>query len=171
MSTGLPIEISSSMKGQSYISFCRLDIDIHRYDMKFRKIQNAVCLQMINHCCMHSYIHPSIQDIHGDILFQGHMINIVIQYLGEFYGLIILYLIFPCSWFLNGASLNLLGISLTFIYMKNGITRSDGVELKFKLSLREIGQLTVYVIHVFIGVSYLLNLTVLVYSVLCDMDG
>ncbi|KAL6341262.1 hypothetical protein AAG906_032380 [Vitis piasezkii] len=30
MSTGLPIEISSSMKGQSYISFCRLDIDIHR---------------------------------------------------------------------------------------------------------------------------------------------
>lgn len=38
MSTGLPIEISSSMKGQSYISFCRLDIDIHRYDMKFRKM-------------------------------------------------------------------------------------------------------------------------------------
>ncbi|KAL5976033.1 DNA topoisomerase 6 subunit B [Asimina triloba] len=34
MSTGLPIEISSSMKGQSYISFCRLDIDIHRYDEK-----------------------------------------------------------------------------------------------------------------------------------------
>lgn len=30
MSTGLPIEISSSMKAQSYISFCRLDIDIHR---------------------------------------------------------------------------------------------------------------------------------------------
>ncbi|KAF6158725.1 hypothetical protein GIB67_040239 [Kingdonia uniflora] len=30
MSTGLPIEISSSMKGQSYSSFCRLDIDIHR---------------------------------------------------------------------------------------------------------------------------------------------
>ncbi|CAN6696647.1 unnamed protein product [Malus baccata var. baccata] len=30
MSTGLPIEISSSMKGQNYISFCRLDIDIHR---------------------------------------------------------------------------------------------------------------------------------------------
>ncbi|KAH7543593.1 hypothetical protein FEM48_Zijuj02G0200300 [Ziziphus jujuba var. spinosa] len=30
MSTGLPMEISSSMKGQSYISFCRLDIDIHR---------------------------------------------------------------------------------------------------------------------------------------------
>lgn len=31
MSTGLPIEISSSMKDQSYTSFCRLDIDIHRY--------------------------------------------------------------------------------------------------------------------------------------------
>ncbi|XP_015571083.2 DNA topoisomerase 6 subunit B isoform X1 [Ricinus communis] len=30
MSTGLPIDISSSMKGQNYISFCRLDIDIHR---------------------------------------------------------------------------------------------------------------------------------------------
>lgn len=30
MSTGLPIEISSSMKGQNYTSFCRLDIDIHR---------------------------------------------------------------------------------------------------------------------------------------------
>ncbi|KAF3452583.1 hypothetical protein FNV43_RR03016 [Rhamnella rubrinervis] len=27
---GLPIEISSSMKDQNYISFCRLDIDIHR---------------------------------------------------------------------------------------------------------------------------------------------
>lgn len=31
MSTGLPIDISSSMSGQSYISFCRLDIDIHKY--------------------------------------------------------------------------------------------------------------------------------------------
>lgn len=30
MSTGLPIEISSSMSGQDFISFCRLDIDIHR---------------------------------------------------------------------------------------------------------------------------------------------
>ncbi|GFP94420.1 DNA topoisomerase 6 subunit b [Phtheirospermum japonicum] len=30
MSTGLPIEILSSMKGQKYSSFCRLDIDIHR---------------------------------------------------------------------------------------------------------------------------------------------
>ncbi|MBA0874422.1 hypothetical protein Goshw_016497 [Gossypium schwendimanii] len=27
---GLPIEISSSMRGQNYLSFCRLDIDIHR---------------------------------------------------------------------------------------------------------------------------------------------
>lgn len=30
MSTGLPIEISSSMKDQTYSSFCKLDIDIHR---------------------------------------------------------------------------------------------------------------------------------------------
>ncbi|KAI4383681.1 hypothetical protein MLD38_009489 [Melastoma candidum] len=30
MSTGLPIEISSSTRGQNYTSFCRLDIDIHR---------------------------------------------------------------------------------------------------------------------------------------------
>lgn len=30
MSTGLPIDISSSMRGQNYVSFCRLDIDIHR---------------------------------------------------------------------------------------------------------------------------------------------
>lgn len=37
MSTGLPIEISSSMKNQSYTSFCRLDIDIHRYDLELGK--------------------------------------------------------------------------------------------------------------------------------------
>ncbi|XP_042012063.1 DNA topoisomerase 6 subunit B-like [Salvia splendens] len=30
MSTGLPIEIFSSMKGHAFSSFCRLDIDIHR---------------------------------------------------------------------------------------------------------------------------------------------
>ncbi|GAB2276977.1 DNA topoisomerase 6 subunit B [Dionaea muscipula] len=30
MSTGLPIEITSAMQGQTYLSFCRLDIDIHR---------------------------------------------------------------------------------------------------------------------------------------------
>ncbi|CAD6225524.1 unnamed protein product [Miscanthus lutarioriparius] len=30
MSTGLPIEIKSSMKDQNYTSFCRLDIDIHK---------------------------------------------------------------------------------------------------------------------------------------------
>ncbi|KAL0389382.1 UNVERIFIED_CONTAM: DNA topoisomerase 6 subunit B [Sesamum calycinum] len=30
MSTGLPIEILSSMKGQNYSSFCRLDIDINK---------------------------------------------------------------------------------------------------------------------------------------------
>ena len=37
MSTGLPIEISSSMRNQSYMSFCRLDIDIHKYDFKCYK--------------------------------------------------------------------------------------------------------------------------------------
>ncbi|KAB1210356.1 DNA topoisomerase 6 subunit B [Morella rubra] len=36
MSTGLPIEISSSMKGQNYTSFCRLDIDIHRKNVTIR---------------------------------------------------------------------------------------------------------------------------------------
>ncbi|KAH9741021.1 DNA topoisomerase 6 subunit B [Citrus sinensis] len=30
MSTGLPIEISSSMRSHNFISFCKLDIDIHR---------------------------------------------------------------------------------------------------------------------------------------------
>ncbi|KAL8159468.1 hypothetical protein V2J09_001005 [Rumex salicifolius] len=30
MSTGLPIEIASAMKGQNFQTFCRLDIDIHR---------------------------------------------------------------------------------------------------------------------------------------------
>nr|ADE75679.1 unknown [Picea sitchensis] len=30
MSTGLPIDIYSGMKGQNYLSFCRLDIDIHK---------------------------------------------------------------------------------------------------------------------------------------------
>ncbi|KAL5765027.1 hypothetical protein ACOSP7_017336 [Xanthoceras sorbifolium] len=30
MSTGLPIEISSSMRGQYFMSFCRLDINIHK---------------------------------------------------------------------------------------------------------------------------------------------
>ena len=37
MSTGLPIEISSSMRDQDYMSFCRLDIDIHRYDLNIIK--------------------------------------------------------------------------------------------------------------------------------------
>ncbi|KAJ3693410.1 hypothetical protein LUZ60_008890 [Juncus effusus] len=30
MSTGLPIEITSSMQGQNFTTFCRLDIDIHK---------------------------------------------------------------------------------------------------------------------------------------------
>ncbi|KAL7252097.1 hypothetical protein ACSBR1_013863 [Camellia fascicularis] len=71
MSTGLPIDISSSMKGQNYSSFCRLDIDIHRF----------------------------------------------FQSLGTFF---------------------------TFTYMKNGKIRNDGMELKSKLLLSGIEQLTVY---------------------------
>lgn len=34
MSTGLPIEIASSMRGQNFKSFCKLDIDIHKYVSK-----------------------------------------------------------------------------------------------------------------------------------------
>lgn len=33
MSTGLPIEIWSARKGQGYISYYKLDIDIHRWDL------------------------------------------------------------------------------------------------------------------------------------------
>lgn len=50
MSTGLPIEISSSMKAQSYISFCRLDIDIHRYDsnLGIHRMHNVFKDRLIN---------------------------------------------------------------------------------------------------------------------------
>lgn len=41
--------------------------------------------------------------------------------------------------------------------MKSGIIRSGGVELKFKLSLRETGQLTVYV---FLNVSLFVIMSV-----------
>ncbi|XP_015161050.1 DNA topoisomerase 6 subunit B-like isoform X2 [Solanum tuberosum] len=33
MSTGLSIEIKSSMNSENYTSFCRLDIDIYKYEM------------------------------------------------------------------------------------------------------------------------------------------
>lgn len=92
MSTGLPIEISSSMRNQNYISFCRLDIDIHRYDFKYYKWLDI------------STPPPNKQTIHS-----------------------------------------FLGIYLMYIYMKNERTRNAGMELKFKLLLRETGQLTVYV--------------------------
>lgn len=42
MSTGLPIEILSSMKGQTYTSFCRLDIDIHRYNDHYIEVFQAI---------------------------------------------------------------------------------------------------------------------------------
>lgn len=52
----------------------------------------------------------------------------------------------------NGVSLKLSGIFLMFMYMKNGIARIGGMELRSKLSLREIGQLIVYVLdHLFIS--------------------
>ncbi|GAB2285614.1 DNA topoisomerase 6 subunit B [Dionaea muscipula] len=36
MSTGLPMEITSAMQGQAYLSFSRLDIDIHRKNVTIR---------------------------------------------------------------------------------------------------------------------------------------
>lgn len=62
MSTGLPIEISSSMKKQNYITFCRLDIDIHKYVLniiiepivKFLlQINNASIIRNIPHVHLH----------------------------------------------------------------------------------------------------------------------
>lgn len=61
MSTGLPIEISSSMRKQNYISFCRLDIDIHKYDVnhynklifKLLQITNALTFRNIPHVHLH----------------------------------------------------------------------------------------------------------------------
>ncbi|KAF3683479.1 DNA topoisomerase 6 subunit B [Capsicum annuum] len=41
MSTGLPIEIASSMKSQNYTSFCRLDIDIHKYITALHLFRNV----------------------------------------------------------------------------------------------------------------------------------
>lgn len=106
MSTGLPIEISSSMKSQNYISFCRLDIDIHRYDSKLND---------------------------RDVVYSSNG--------GVFYLLMVL--------------VSILGTSLTFIYMKSETTRRGGMELKSKLLLKEIGQLTVYVVlHLKLGIDY-----------------
>lgn len=58
MSTGLPIEILSSMKGQSYSSFCRLDIDINKYDSYIFQnfILESFCIllgiEAMGNCCI-----------------------------------------------------------------------------------------------------------------------
>ena len=46
MSTGLPIEIWSAMRDQSYVSHYKLDIDIHKYS--FIPIISSACSQ----CCL-----------------------------------------------------------------------------------------------------------------------
>lgn len=46
MSTGLPIEILSSMKSQSYTSFCRLDIDINKYGIHIFDLQSGILLDL-----------------------------------------------------------------------------------------------------------------------------
>jgi len=53
MSTGLPIEIASAMKGQNYISFCRLDIDIHRYASVI--LISILILQLLSSTCMFKF--------------------------------------------------------------------------------------------------------------------
>lgn len=56
MSTGLPIEISSSMKGQNFVSFCRLDIDIHRYDLIILKDTKLLQSNIyVFHICVYKF--------------------------------------------------------------------------------------------------------------------
>ena len=43
MSTGLPIEVHSARKGQSFISYYKLDIDIHRWEQQ-RLASAHICL-------------------------------------------------------------------------------------------------------------------------------
>lgn len=44
-------------------------------------------------------------------------------------------------------SLKFLGTFLIFMHMKNKRTKTNGMELKYKLLLREIGPLIAYVLH------------------------
>lgn len=103
MSTGLPIDIYSAMQGQNYISFCRLDIDIHKYGF-FKHISRNI-----------SYIFFLYVSFIKHLLFE-----------------LMLEISFDC-----------VEIFLIFMYMKSGTTMIDGMEQKFKLQLKEIGQLIV----------------------------
>jgi len=78
MSTGLPIEISSSMRNQNYISFCRLDIDIHRYDfikyfyeLKLKLLPNKQMLQFSGIYPMFIYMkNGRIRNTGGELKFK-----------------------------------------------------------------------------------------------------
>lgn len=102
MSTGFPIEISSSMKRQNYISFCRLDIDIHRYVLNIGNITNVNFMVVIGSWKCTQFMYAS--------LFVGILVLVIILM----------------------AYLKLSGIFLTFICMKNETTRRSGMELEFK---------------------------------------
>ncbi|KAF3791843.1 DNA topoisomerase 6 subunit B [Nymphaea thermarum] len=60
MSTGLPIEIRSSLKGQNYVSFCRLDIDIHRKNITVRFARRTDVMPPVPSETKH---HPSAVDL------------------------------------------------------------------------------------------------------------
>uniref|UniRef100_A0A0E0B0P9 DNA topoisomerase VI subunit B transducer domain-containing protein n=1 Tax=Oryza glumipatula TaxID=40148 RepID=A0A0E0B0P9_9ORYZ len=60
MSTGLPIEIKSSMKGQNFISFCRLDIDIHNKNLTIQFARRTDVMPPIPLQTKH---HPSAVDL------------------------------------------------------------------------------------------------------------
>ncbi|KAK4482400.1 hypothetical protein RD792_009555 [Penstemon davidsonii] len=60
MSTGLPIEILSSMKGQNYTSFCRLDIDIHRKNVTVRFARRT---DIMPPAPLETKYHPSAVDL------------------------------------------------------------------------------------------------------------
>lgn len=125
MSTGLPIDISSSMKGQNYNSFCRLDIDIHRYELNMGQSWISYPLG------------PQVCTVYTIYLHQGSLMILILAV--KKYSLSSLLTIIRSFFQLSGTY-------LMFIIMKNGIARIGGTVLKSKLLLREIGQLTVYVL-------------------------
>ncbi|KAK6164231.1 hypothetical protein DH2020_001095 [Rehmannia glutinosa] len=60
MSTGLPIEIFSSMKGQNYSTFCRLDIDIHSKNVTVRFARRT---DIMPPAPLETKYHPSAVDL------------------------------------------------------------------------------------------------------------
>jgi hypothetical protein len=81
MSTGLPIEISSAMKGQNYVSFCRLDIDIHRYDLIILKDTKLLQSNIYEfHICVYklSYFY---------ICVYRHVLHDILMFYMKFYAL------------------------------------------------------------------------------------